>query len=212
VSVYKSTVCLTRSSFSTGPACPTSMSRFFSLKEAIVFNLPKRDTLLWILSIQRGVAVRQCCVSSMRHVDLENVQEKRRAAQRIALQAASKVLGQTRVIETMAGGVRRVVPSGAVTNAESQAAFLMAAQSAASKIAGDMGMRMSRDAAVRMQAMQQAAAMKPTVGTQEYFEADLVINDFPQAARYHVTHRDTIAQVAERTGAAVSRSCMLATA
>lgn len=51
-----------------------------------------------------------------------------------------------------------------------------------------------------MQAMQQAAAARPAAVAAEHFEADLLINDFPQAARYHVTHRDTIANISERTG------------
>ena len=49
--------------------------------------------------------------------------------------------------------------------------------------------------------MQQAAAARPVATASEHFEADLLINDFPQAARYHVTHRDTIANISERTGA-----------
>ena len=39
--------------------------------------------------------------------------------------------------------------------------------------------------------MQQAAAARPAAAAAEQYEADLLINDFPQAARYHVTHRDT---------------------
>ncbi|BDA49746.1 DEAD-box ATP-dependent RNA helicase 42 [Coccomyxa sp. Obi] len=37
-----------------------------------------------------------------------------------------------------------------------------------------------------------------------HFEAELEINDFPQHARWKVTHRDTIAQLNELTGAAVT--------
>ena len=54
-----------------------------------------------------------------------------------------------------------------------------------------------------VQAMQQAAAARPAAAAAEHYEADLLINDFPQAARYHVTHRDTIATISERTGAAL---------
>ena len=58
-----------------------------------------------------------------------------------------------------------------------------------------MNGRMHAHRVLGVQAMQQAAA--------EHYEADLLINDFPQAARYHVTHRDTIATISERTGAAL---------
>jgi hypothetical protein len=82
------------------------------------------------------------------------VQDKRREAQRIALQAASKLMGASRVTEHMGGGIRKVLPSGAVAvanNADTQAALIMAAQSAASKIAGSMGVRQSREHALKMQ-------------------------------------------------------------
>lgn len=141
-------------------------------------------------------------------------EERRREAQRIALSAATRLVQQTRVTETLPGGIRRVQPAGGaaatakVDAGESQAAMVAAAQQAASKIAGSMGWKPDAATAARLQTMQtnaaRAAAGAPPpgkAGGQEYFETDLVINDFPQAARYHVTHRDTIAQIAERTGA-----------
>jgi hypothetical protein len=84
------------------------------------------------------------------------VQDKRREAQRIALQAASKLMGASRVTEHMGGGIRKVLPSGAVAvanNADTQAALIMAAQSAASKIAGSMGVRQSCEHAMKMQVL-----------------------------------------------------------
>ena len=55
----------------------------------------------------------------------------------------------------MGGGIRKVLPSGvsaaANNNADAQAALIMAAQSAASKIAGSMGVRQSREHAMKMQ-------------------------------------------------------------
>lgn len=82
------------------------------------------------------------------------VQDKRREAQRIALTAANKLMGASRVTEHMGGGIRKVVPSGAAATtqtADAQAALIMAAQSAASKIAGSMGVRQSREHAMKMQ-------------------------------------------------------------
>ena len=34
-----------------------------------------------------------------------------------------------------------------------------------------------------------------------HFESELEINDFPQQARWKVTHKDTLAQISEFTGA-----------
>lgn len=106
----------------------------------------------------------------------------------------------------MAGGIRRVQPSGVPARdaSETQAALVMAAQSAASQIAGNLGLRQDAASLARLQAMQTSMARSAGAAgaaASEYYEADLVINDFPQAARYHVTHRETIAQIAERTGA-----------
>jgi ATP-dependent RNA helicase DDX46/PRP5 len=137
------------------------------------------------------------------------MQERRREAQRIALAAANRLAAQARVTETLAGGIRRVVPAGVPQQAsnQNQAALVMAAQAAASKIAGNLGWRQDTATLARMQAMQTHAARTAAgaggaAGTAaEFYETDLVINDFPQAARYHVTHRETIAEVAERTGA-----------
>lgn len=130
------------------------------------------------------------------------VQERMKQAQRIALQAASRVMSAARVTENVGSGIRRVVPSGSAsaTAADTQAALVLAAQSAASKIAGSQGMLLTRGDAIKAAAAAQSAAAKQVATAQPYFEADLVINDFPQAARYHVTHRDTIAHIAERTG------------
>lgn len=83
------------------------------------------------------------------------MQDKRRDAQRIALQAANKLMGASRITENMGGGIRKVLPSGfhasSANNADAQAALIMAAQSAASKIAGSMGIRQSREHAMTMQ-------------------------------------------------------------
>ena len=63
--------------------------------------------------------------------------------------------------------------------------------------------RMHAHRVLGVQAMQQAAAVRPAAAAAEHYEADLLINEFPQAARYHVTRRDTIATISERTGAAL---------
>jgi ATP-dependent RNA helicase DDX46/PRP5 len=43
-----------------------------------------------------------------------------------------------------------------------------------------------------------------TTASGSHFETELEINDFPQNARYKITHKDTIAQIMEHTGAAVT--------
>jgi ATP-dependent RNA helicase DDX46/PRP5 len=139
------------------------------------------------------------------------MQEQRLKAQQIAIQAASRLaaMTNTRQVESVGGGIRRVVPSGSerVSNSDKQAALIMAAQSSASRIATSVGMRQNVAQAAKLQTMQIAAARavklaQPT----EYYESELVINDFPQSARFHVTHRDTLAQISERTGAARRRA------
>ena len=58
--------------------------------------------------------------------------------------------------------------------------------------------------------MQQAAAARPAAAAAEHYEADLLINDFLQAARYHMTHRDTIATIfrAHRCGPVLPIYCL----
>ncbi|EIE18729.1 DEAD-domain-containing protein [Coccomyxa subellipsoidea C-169] len=60
----------------------------------------------------------------------------------------------------------------------------------------------------QMPAYPQAPSMWAAPGSQlpagPHFEAELEINEFPQHARWKVTHRDTIAQLNELTGAAVT--------
>ena len=134
------------------------------------------------------------------------MQEKRREAQRIALANANRIMQQARVTETLPGGIRRVVPLGApqAQNNQKHVNFVMAAQNAASKIAGTLGWRQDAAEIAKAQAMAAQAARTGAAAAaqpQDYYETDLMINDFPQAARFHVTHRDTIAHIAERTGA-----------
>lgn len=174
----------------------------------------KPAAVLWPSSQTWAASPLRLLIKLHRAPRLRAVQEKRKAAQRIALAAASRLAQATRVTETLAGGIRRVVPSAPQQRdaGEGQAALILAAQNAASKIAGNLGWRQDAATKARMQAMQTQAARQ--AGTQaqvaaEYFETELVINDFPQAARYHVTHRDTIAQVAERTGAPINLAHVL---
>merc|ERR1719198_1169285 len=46
-----------------------------------------------------------------------------------------------------------------------------------------------------------AAAMQEPQST--HFEDEVEFNDYPQAARFKITHRDTINQISEMTGAAI---------
>jgi ATP-dependent RNA helicase DDX46/PRP5 len=133
------------------------------------------------------------------------MQEQRRQAQRIGLATASRLAQMSRVTQDLPGGIRRVQPSGVPQRdaSDSQTALIMAAQEAASKIAGNLGWRQAANTTARMHAMQThiaRSAGQSAPAANEYFETELVINDFPQAARYHVTHRDTIAHITERTG------------
>ena len=49
-----------------------------------------------------------------------------------------------------------------------------------------------------------AAARNPALGNVPHFESELEINDFPQHARWKVTHKDSLAQIQEDTDAAIT--------
>ena len=44
----------------------------------------------------------------------------------------------------------------------------------------------------------------PPAPTEQHFETELEINDFPQHARWKVTHKDSMNQISEWTGAAIT--------
>jgi ATP-dependent RNA helicase DDX46/PRP5 len=48
------------------------------------------------------------------------------------------------------------------------------------------------------------AAKSGIVAGEKHFESELEINDFPQQARWKVTHKDSLSQICEFTGAAIT--------
>ena len=58
-------------------------------------------------------------------------------------------------------------------------------------------------AALTAQHARPGSKSKPTQSG-SHFETELEINDFPQFARYKVTQKDTLAQIMDHTGAAVT--------
>mmetsp|Transcript_27558 Transcript_27558/g.38040 ORF Transcript_27558/g.38040 Transcript_27558/m.38040 type:complete len:531 (-) Transcript_27558:118-1710(-) len=104
--------------------------------------------------------------------------------------------------------------SQANSNPMIAAAQAAAAQIAAhqSQAAGVLSTNLSSSAL--SQAQQKAAAYAASLGggaggtaggeMEQHFESELEINDFPQQARWKVTHRDSLSQICEFTGAAIT--------
>mmetsp|Transcript_21980 Transcript_21980/g.61010 ORF Transcript_21980/g.61010 Transcript_21980/m.61010 type:complete len:663 (-) Transcript_21980:249-2237(-) len=88
--------------------------------------------------------------------------------------------------------------------------LVAAAQAVASQLATQVGMPSgvaqasgaARAAAFAAQLSAQHAAMSGNSGP--HYEAELEINDFPQHARWKVTHKDALSQITELTGAAIT--------
>ena len=137
-------------------------------------------------------------------IRLLDVQEKRKDAQRIAAQVAARLSTSIHAKANLS----RAAAAEAASSSSLSHSMIMAAQAAAGQIAGKMGWQ--QDSSVANARMQQLkanlsrASMLGTAPAQMYFESELVVNDFAQSARYHVTHRDTLAKLNELTGAAVT--------
>ena len=105
-----------------------------------------------------------------------------------------------------------VVPSGSTAQAQVNAANNSQMSLAISQAANNMALvtgattGAARAAAFAAALNAQHAAARSGVfqadGT--HFESELEINDFPQQARWKVTHKDSIAQISEFTGAAIT--------
>ena len=105
-----------------------------------------------------------------------------------------------------------VVPSGSTSQAQVNAANNSQMSLAISQAANNMALvtgattGAARAAAFAAALNAQHAAARSGVfqadGT--HFESELEINDFPQQARWKVTHKDSIAQISEFTGAAIT--------
>lgn len=126
---------------------------------------------------------------------------RRKAAQEVAIRIAREGM------QTMP----RPPPGASVQTGSSappfmdNAAVLAAAQAAAMKIAQEHGVPHSVPILPSAARAQHPGA--PWGGEGErasHFEAELEINHFPQTARWKVTHRDTLGQLNELTGAAVT--------
>jgi len=106
------------------------------------------------------------------------------------LAAARAVIGQTSASSSMTPGTQN-----AIAIAQSYA-LAHGASAGAAKAA-------ALAAALTAQHARPGSKSKPTQSG-SHFETELEINDFPQFARYKVTQKDTLAQIMDHTGAAVT--------
>ena len=81
---------------------------------------------------------------------------------------------------------------------------------AAAALAGEAAARAAAEAAARAAALAAAMNLQQKLGKiqadamPEHYEAELEINDFPQNARWRVTHKETLGPISEWTGAAIT--------
>ena len=87
-------------------------------------------------------------------------------------------------------------PAAAITQATTPEEAAAAAAAAAQKAAAW---------AATLNTSQQALRQRQANATQKtHFTAEFEINDFPQSARYQVTHRETLARITEYTGTSIT--------
>ncbi|KAK9806771.1 hypothetical protein WJX72_002237 [[Myrmecia] bisecta] len=117
-----------------------------------------------------------------------------------------------RLTAEAAAGVSRPAPAMTPTQNAAINPLVAAAQAVASQLAVKAGMPgLATSAASAAQRASQLASqwtpggvMLPPEEKAPSFEAELEINDFPQHARWKVTHKDAMASINELTGAAVT--------
>lgn len=134
------------------------------------------------------------------------MQEQAEASRRIAAGAAARLAAARLGGASVGGGVRRKIPTGGHTAPIAPHADIMAmvaaAQNAANRIGGQTGYQQNPAMLQRQAALAASLRAHSAAAPQrEYFEAELMVNDFAQSARYHVTHRETLATLTELTGA-----------
>ena len=106
-----------------------------------------------------------------------------------------------------------VVPSGpgpsqaqvnAANNSQMSLAISQAANNMALVTGATTGAARAAAFAAALNAQHAAARSGVFQADGTHFESELEINDFPQQARWKVTHKDSIAQISEFTGAAIT--------
>lgn len=138
-----------------------------------------------------------------------------------AAQAAAAAASANAVqAQAAAAAARMAAVSGMAAGGTPGNQLMAAAQAAAAQIAAGRGAQASSAAMVAAQNSQslgavngaaKAAAFAAALNLQHggtpdesHFETELEINDFPQHARWKVTHKDALSQISEFTGAAIT--------
>ena len=124
----------------------------------------------------------------------------------IAQAAAQSVFAKMKAPKT--GGIRQTNPGGTQSQAVAGSrGGVDKAIALAQSYALAHGVSEGTARAAALAAALNAQHAKPTASsaaTGSHFETELEINDFPKLARYKVTQKETIAQIMEMTGAAVT--------
>ncbi|ACO67507.1 predicted protein [Micromonas commoda] len=131
------------------------------------------------------------------------------AAEQVALlnaaarAAAAKIGSSLGVTPTAAQGPTQAQVNAA-NNSQMSLAISQAANSMALVTGATTGAARAAAFAAALNAQHAAARSGVFQADGAHFESELEINDFPQQARWKVTHKDTLAQISEFTGSAIT--------
>ena len=117
--------------------------------------------------------------------------------------AAAKIGSSLGVGPTAAQGPTQAQVNAA-NNSQMSLAISQAANSMALVSGATTGAARAAAFAAALNAQHAAARSGVLSADGAHFESELEINDFPQQARWKVTHKDTLAQISEFTGAAIT--------
>ena len=148
----------------------------------------------------------------------ETTAAKGAAAAAAADPLAAARLAAARVAAAAAAANPNATPIAAASIAAAAAPTTLAAAAAAPRTAlavsdaaaGALALGGANSGAARAAAFAAALNAKHAAGAaraakmEAHFESELEINDFPQQARWKVTHKDSLAQIAEFTGTAIT--------
>ena len=117
--------------------------------------------------------------------------------------AAAKIGSSLGVTPTAAQGPTQAQVNAA-NNSQMSLAISQAANSMALVTGATTGAARAAAFAAALNAQHAAARSGVFQADGAHFESELEINDFPQQARWKVTHKDTLAQISEFTGSAIT--------
>ena len=121
-----------------------------------------------------------------------------------AARAAAAKIGSSLGVAPAAAQGPTQAQVNAANNSQMSLAISQAANSMALVTGATTGAARAAAFAAALNAQHAAARSGVFQADGAHFESELEINDFPQQARWKVTHKDTLAQISEFTGAAIT--------